>query len=177
MVTQFGKQDRIQAVMKTTPIHWRAIRILMLRLLYLAHRVYLFLFRPVIFGVRVLLVKEGRVLLIRHTYRSGWHLPGGGVKRGETVEMAARREVREETGAEMGKVELAGVFANFDNYASGHNILFLCEDFEMVGSPDREIAEARFFSQPELPADMFPGHRRKAEEILGGGIASNGGLW
>lgn len=149
----------------------------MLRLLFLAHRIYLFLFRPVIYGVRVLLVKEGRVLLIRHTYRSGWHLPGGGIQRRETVETAARREVREETGAEMGQVKLMGIFANFEEGFSGHNILFASEVFEIVGKPDHEIAEARFFSSNELPADVFPGHRRRIEEYLSGGISSNLGIW
>ena len=149
----------------------------MLRLLYLAHRVYLFLFRPILFGVRVLLAKDGRVLLVKHTYRSGWHLPGGGIQRGETVEAAARREVREEAGAEMGPAALLGVYSNFEDYASGHNVLFVCEDFEIVGKSDREIAEARFFSLAELPADMFPGHRRRVEEYLGGGIRSGAGTW
>lgn len=149
----------------------------MLRLLYLAHRLYIFLLRPILFGVRVILAKEGRVILVRHTYRSGWHLPGGGIKRGETVEAAARREVREETGAEMGAARLVGIFHNFDDYASGHNVLFLCEDFEMVDSPDHEIAEARFFGLDELPADMFPGHRRKIENYLGGQIPPNMGSW
>lgn len=138
----------------------------MLRLLYLAHRLYLLLFRPILFGVRVLLAQEGRVLLVRHTYRSGWHLPGGGLKRGESVETAARREVREETGVEMGELRLRGIFHNFDDYASGHNVLFVCEDFTVIGHPDREIAEARFFSREELPADMFPSHRRQIEEFL-----------
>ena len=153
------------------------VKFSMLRILYWVYQVYLFLFRPVTYGVRVLLVKDGRVLLIRHTYRSGWHLPGGGIKRGETVETAARREIREETGAEMGAVQLLGIYSNLDGYVSGHNILFACEDFSIVGSPDHEIAEARFFAQSELPADIFPGHRRKIEEYLGGGIFSNLGTW
>jgi ADP-ribose pyrophosphatase YjhB (NUDIX family) len=149
----------------------------MLRLVYFVYRVYLFIFRPVTYGTRTLLVKDRRVLLVRHTYRSGWHLPGGGIKRGETVETAARREVREETGAEMGAVLLVGVFSNLESYASGHNLLFACTDFSVRGKPDGEIAEARFFSREELPADMFPGHRKKAEEFLSGGITSNVGIW
>ena len=149
----------------------------LLRLLYLAHRVYLFLFHPVTFGVRVVLAKEGRVLLVRHTYRGGWHLPGGGIQRRESVETAARREVREETGAEMGKVQVVGVYSNFEDYASGHNILFACEDFNIVGRPDHEIAEAKFFALDELPANMFSGHRQKIEEYLGGRISSNLGSW
>ncbi|HPP63333.1 MAG TPA: NUDIX domain-containing protein [Anaerolineales bacterium] len=149
----------------------------MLRLLYFIYNLYLFIFRPVTIGVRVILAKEGRVLLVRHTYRDGWHLPGGGIQRRETVETAARREVREEAGAEVGKVQLVGVYSNLEGYASGHNILFASEDFEIVGKPDREIAEARFFSRDELPADMFAGHRRKAEEYLDGKIPSNTGVW
>ncbi len=137
-----------------------------LRLLYLAYRAYLSLFRPVIFGVRILLVQHQRVLLVRHTYRSGWHLPGGGIRRGETVEMAARREAREETGTELERITLLGIFPNFDDYPNGHQILFHCDHFRLVGTPDAEIAEVRFFSLDELPADMPSSHRRQVEAVL-----------
>jgi len=149
----------------------------MLRLVYFIYQIYIFIFRPVTYGVRVLLVKDGRVLLIRHSYRSGWHMPGGGIQRGETVETAARREVREETGAEMGAVQLLGIYSNLDNYVSGHDILFTCEDFVISGKHDHEIAEMRSFAQDELPEDVPQGQRQKIEEFLHGETPSNIGAW
>jgi ADP-ribose pyrophosphatase YjhB (NUDIX family) len=51
-------------------------------------------------GVKCLLVRDGEVLLVRHTYgpRRVWHVPGGGSRRGEDGPAAADREMSEELG-------------------------------------------------------------------------------
>src|SRR5207237_10410221 len=41
---------------------------------------------------------DGRVLLVRHSYRRRWGFPGGLIARGETPAAAARREAMEEVG-------------------------------------------------------------------------------
>ncbi|MFK0258476.1 NUDIX domain-containing protein [Streptomyces sp. NPDC090445] len=41
---------------------------------------------------------EGRVLIVKPTYRAGWQFPGGTVDHGEDPETCARRELAEETG-------------------------------------------------------------------------------
>ncbi len=57
--------------------------------------------RPHTNGVAVALWYEGRVLLVRTSYRDCYSLPGGFVRRGEPPEQAARREVREEIGLDL----------------------------------------------------------------------------
>jgi len=52
-------------------------------------------------AVGAVVFKEGRVLLVRrgHPPAAGqWAIPGGNVKLGETLQQAAEREIREETG-------------------------------------------------------------------------------
>ena len=137
-----------------------------LRFLYIARRIQLAIMRPVLFGVRVMLVQDGRVIIIRHTYRKGWFLPGGGIKGGETVEEAARREVR-----------LIGIFTSYEEGFSGHNILFACDDFRIVGQPDHEIAETRAVGLDEYPDGLFRGHRQKIEAYLKKEKIPSAGLW
>ena len=149
----------------------------MMRLLFLGYRIYCFIFRPIVMGVRVMLIQSGQVLLVRQTYLPGWFMPGGGVKRGETLDEAIRREAREEVGAEMKDLKLIGGYTNFDGFKSDHNLLFLCTDFIFSGQSDREIAEVRFFPLDALPENTWPGHRQRLEEYRAGGVITPYGEW
>lgn len=44
---------------------------------------------------------DGKVLLVKPSYRDTWEIPGGGLEHGEYPFQAAAREVREETGLEL----------------------------------------------------------------------------
>ena len=61
-------------------------------------------------GVSVIVTNlGGDVLLLRHSYGPAvWSLPGGGLGRGEDPLEAARREVREELGVELARIEPVG---------------------------------------------------------------------
>jgi len=104
-------------------------------------------------------------------------MPGGGVMRGETLEQAARREAREEVGADMGVLTLYGAYTHLSKWNSDHNILFLCKDFNLSGKNDKEIAEARFFPLDNLPDETWPGHRRRIEEFSKGIASPQFGEW
>lgn len=148
-----------------------------IRLLYFAYRVFCFIFRPIRTGVRVMMIRDGRILLVRQTYMPGWFMPGGGLKRGETLDQAARREACEETGAELGNIQLMGAYTNFTEWKTDHNIVFICRDYKITGKPDREIAEARTFPLNELPEGLWPGHRRRLEEYQAGIANPQFGEW
>jgi len=124
-----------------------------------------------------MMLKDGAVMLVRQTYMPGWFMPGGAVQRGETLEAAARREAREEVGAGIGKMRLLGVYSNFGEWKSDHNIVFVTDEVTLSGKQDREVAEARFFPVDDLPRDIWPGHRRRLEELQAGTISPTHGDW
>lgn len=129
------------------------------KVLYFFYKMYCFIFRPIRMGVRVVLQEGPNVWLIRHTYLSGWYLPGGGIKKWESLEKAARREAYEETGAELGKLSLLGTFSSFIQWKTDHTVVFLCQDFIFTGASDGEIAELKLFALSALPENTFPSHR------------------
>ena len=68
---------------------------------YLTLRLWWFVCRPHTHGAGIALWHEGKVLLVRTSYRNCYSLPGGFVRRGEPPEQAARREMVEELGIDL----------------------------------------------------------------------------
>jgi 8-oxo-dGTP diphosphatase len=133
-------------------------------------RVFWGLRRPTTVGVRVLVVRKGAVLLVRH--RAGqqpWSLPGGGVARYERLAEAARREAQEETGVTVRIERLLGVYDSFHDGVSNYIAVFIGTPLGDPNPPrSLEIAEARFFPILAPPAAMDPGSRRRIAEYLAG---------
>ena len=110
-------------------------------------------FMHVQIGSNAIVEREGSVLLVRLNYgpRDGhWALPGGLVENDETMEEAAIRETKEETGFD---VQLDGLLASW--MRPGFPILVVTYRAHIVGgelriAPD-EASEAAFFPKAELP--------------------------
>jgi ADP-ribose pyrophosphatase YjhB (NUDIX family) len=116
---------------------------------------------------------QGRVLLIRHGYRPGWHFPGGGVEKGENVRDAAVRELEEETGIVARETpSLHGIFNNQAAFPGDHIALFVVRAFTTARAPKPglEIAEQGFFATQSLPVETTAGTRRRIAEIFDGAL-------
>ncbi len=113
------------------------------------------------------MVKDNTILLIKHTYLDGWYLPGGGVKRGETLEQAVRREAAEEVGGQLAHLELLGVYTSFWQAKSDHVIVFVSDNFILEADTHQaEIEQVDFFTFDDLPPDISPGSRRRIAEYV-----------
>lgn len=81
--------------------------------------------------VTMLIEKNGKILLGRKPTNKGpypntWHLPGGGVDlEKETLEEAVRREVKEETGLEVAKIERIGFDEDYEPNKHGEMTHFV----------------------------------------------------
>lgn len=107
-------------------------------------------------GVSVFVTdKDGRLLLVRHSYGpGGWALPGGGMGRGEDPLAAARREVREEIGCVLEGVAVVDVIEE-ELSGSPHTAWLVSGRTQDHPRPDRrEIVEARFFPLHSLPEPL-----------------------
>ena len=119
-------------------------------------------------GVRMLLINEGRILLVKHTYRSGWYTIGGAVDPGETPSEAMERELKEEVGATLtSKPKLFSIYYSRNEKRDDYIIFYVnqgCIQEKVISS---EIAEQRWFPLDQLPDELSPATLRRIQEYLG----------
>jgi 8-oxo-dGTP diphosphatase len=108
----------------------------------------------------VIALPGDRVVLVRRKHPPpGWALPGGFVDEGETLEAAAVREAREETGLAVTLVDLLYVYSDPRRDPRRHTLSAVYvgrADGEPAGGDD--AAEARAFRWSELPSPVAFDH-------------------
>jgi ADP-ribose pyrophosphatase YjhB (NUDIX family) len=128
--------------------------------------------RGMTLGVRaVVLDRDNRVFLVKHSYVDGWHLPGGGVETGETFGEALGRELMEEGRIELsGEPALHGLFFNSHVSRRDHVAVYVVRDFSQDRLPEanREIIACGFFAATTLPGETTRGTRLRIAEVLEG---------
>ena len=104
--------------------------------------------------------RAGLVLMLRRAVQTGyglWSLPGGYVDRGEVVEEAAAREMREETGLQVRITGLVGLFSE-----EGHPVVVAAYSAIETGGvleAGPEALELGFYPLDSLPQLAFPRDR------------------
>ena len=115
----------------------------------------------------VLIAIDDRLLFVRRAIEPGlgrWSFPSGYVDRGESVEEAAVREVREETGLDVRLTGLVGLYSSKDS-----PVVLAVYEGEVTGDElmaGDEVQETGFFDYRELPPLAFPRDERIIREWL-----------
>ncbi|HYC55160.1 MAG TPA: NUDIX hydrolase [Candidatus Binatia bacterium] len=117
---------------------------------------------PFLAADAIIELEGGRIVLIeRGGEPKGWAIPGGFVEYGESLEEAAVREAREETGLEVELLELLYVYSDPARDPRHHTVtaVFIARgQGEPVGGDD--AASARTFTEATLPSPLAFDHPR-----------------
>ena len=118
-------------------------------------------------GVSIAIFRANRVLLVQRAkgpFEGLWSLPGGSQEAGETMEIAARRELFEETGLKAGDLTFVELFEPIlrddDGRLTGHFVLGVHAGIEAEGEAvaGDDAAAVRWAGLDELDAiEMTPG--------------------
>lgn len=110
---------------------------------------------------------KGIVLIRRKNPPEGWAMPGGFVDYGESLEEAAVREAKEETGLDIELLRQFHTYSEPDRDPRHHTIttVYIAKGKGTIESGD-DAKEARVFSKDDLPKDIAFDHRKILDDYF-----------
>lgn len=112
--------------------------------------------------------EQGIVIIKRRNNPLGYALPGGFIDEGEQAEVAARREMKEETGLNVRLKGLLGVYSTPHRDPRQHTltVVFVGEpiDINQLKAGD-DAAQAQFYQLDNLPSPIVFDHSRIIDDF------------
>lgn len=108
---------------------------------------------------------KGRILLQKRSDNHCWGYAGGSVELDEEVEVAAKRELYEETGLIANSLDMFGIFSGKDTHyiypngdeVSNVDIVFICKNYSgKLKRQEDEVEQLKFFDIEEVPKEISP---------------------
>ena len=129
-------------------------------------------------GIGVILFKEGKVLMAKRGeksfYSHHWSLPGGKLELFESFEDCAKREVFEETGLEIGNLEMVCLHNDSMPEVNKHylTLIFKAEvsGGELTIKEPEKNTEIAWFDLENLPSPLFPPTKNALEKFRQGKV-------
>lgn len=118
-----------------------------------------------IVSAATIVLNEKREMLLIKGPRRGWEMPGGQVEEGESLQEAAIRETKEESGIDVEMVKFCGIYQNVEG--SICNTLFLAKPVGGECTVSDESLEVGFFPIEEaLQMVTWKNYRERIERCL-----------
>ncbi|MEI9887345.1 MAG: NUDIX domain-containing protein [Rhizomicrobium sp.] len=127
------------------------------------------LLSPTVLGVVAIIVdRDGKVVLARHSYTPGLSFPGGGVKRAEPPRQAILRELSEEIGVvRSDPPEMVGIYTRHTGWATNVVVLYRLMNAAVEFRANFEVREIVLADPADPPHETTMGTRRRLAEFTG----------
>lgn len=100
--------------------------------------------------------KDDKLILSKHRKRTTWEIPGGHIEAGENPDDAAKRELNEETGAKLFKIEAICDYGVSRNSNISYGRLYFANVSEIGPLPELEIEKIELFEGLPLDNMTYP---------------------